>query len=150
MTRPLNLAQLSKDEIDLRIIERDSYEFNRNDANLPALVINEADPTATAKKLAKLIAKRDDFLFNGHTLIRIVSEADSMPRAVGATTEAVRVVAHEICSPTKIRHTKHGEERVAGPLNPDISQLYLNGLEGRWGGRSILWNSTPPLLHHDR
>ena len=33
---------------------------------LPELVINEADPTATAKELAALIAARDDFLFNGH------------------------------------------------------------------------------------
>src|SRR5262245_7813806 len=33
---------------------------------LPKLIINSSDPTATAKDLAVLIAKHDDFLFNGH------------------------------------------------------------------------------------
>jgi len=42
--------------------------------DLPELVINESDPTATAKELATLIAKTDNFLFNGYGPIKIAAE----------------------------------------------------------------------------
>ena len=70
------------------------------DDDLPELVINESDPTATAKELAALIAKTDNFLFNGYGPIKIAAEANGIPRALEATTEAIRVVAHEVaCLP---------------------------------------------------
>lgn len=42
----------------------------------------------------------------------------------------VRVLAHEICVPTKVRTIKNAEERIPVPLSKDIAQLYLHGLEG--------------------
>ena len=56
-------------------------------AGLPELLISESDPTATAKLLAKLIAEGTTFLFNGHGLVRVVVEADGMPRAIEVNTE---------------------------------------------------------------
>src|SRR5262252_5048190 len=87
---------------------------------LPQLIINSSDPTATAKDLAALIAKRDDFLFNGNAPVHIVAEAGYSPRALEVTIEMVRVLAHEICVPAQ------GTKMV--PLSKDIAQLYLYGL----------------------
>jgi hypothetical protein len=114
-------------------------------ASLPKLIVNSSDPTATAKDLAALIAKRDDFLFNGHAPIHVVSEADCMPRALEVTTEMVRVLAHEICIPTK----RHGGERIRVPLSRDIAQLYLHGLEGSWGLKPFRGITTAPILSDD-
>jgi hypothetical protein len=100
---------------------------------VPELMINSSDPTATAKALATLIAKRNDFLFNGYAPIRIADEAGWLPRALEVATEMVRVLAHEICTPTRVRTTKGVAERIPVPLSKDIAQLYLHGLEGSWG-----------------
>jgi hypothetical protein len=113
-------------------------------ANLPELIINSADPTATAKDLAALIAKRDDFLFNGHAPIRVAAEADCLPRALEITTEMVRVLAHEICIPTKELATT-----MPVPLSKDIAQLYLRGLEGSWGLKPFRGITTAPILSDD-
>jgi hypothetical protein len=110
-----------------------------------ALVINESDPTATARELAGLIAAHDDFLFNGYAPVRIAVEADELPRALEVTTEAVRVYAHTLCHPVKIRKGA----MVAVPLSKDIAQLYLNGLEGAWGLRSFRGITTAPILRDD-
>jgi hypothetical protein len=110
--------------------------------NLPELIVKGSDPTATAKDLAALIAKRDDFLFNGHAPVRIADEAGCLPRALEVTTEMVRVLAHEICIPTKERK----DERIPVPLSKDIAQLYLHGLEGSWGLKPFGGIVTAPML----
>src|SRR5262245_17449367 len=117
--------------------------------DLPELIINSSDPTATAKDLATLIAKRDDFLFNGHAPVRIAAETDCLPHAIEATTEMVRVLAHEICVPTKVRTRKDVEERIPVPLSKDIAQLYLHGLEGSWGLEPFRGITTAPILGDD-
>jgi hypothetical protein len=117
--------------------------------DLPELFINSADPTATAKDLAALIAKRDDFLFNGHAPIRVAAEADCLPRALQITTEMVRVLAHEICRPTKELIARNGEVRVPAPLSKDVAQLYLHGLEGSWGLKPFHGITTAPILGDD-
>jgi hypothetical protein len=116
---------------------------------LPELIVNGSDPTATAKDLAKLIAKRDSFLFNGHAPVRIVAEVDCLPHALEVTTEMVRVLAHEICIPTKVRTTKGVVERIPVPLSKDIAQLYLHGLEGSWGLEPFRGIITAPILSSD-
>jgi hypothetical protein len=115
------------------------------DKGVPELIINGSDPTATAKDLARLIARRNDFLFNGYTPVRIANEAAWLPRALEVTTEMVRVLAHEICIP--VRTTKGGAERI--PLSKDIAQLYLHGLEGSWGLKPFHGIVTAPLLSDD-
>ena len=120
-----------------------------DEATRPELVIRGADPTAAAKELAALIAKRDDFLFNGHTPIHIAVEANGMPRALEVTTEMVRVLAHEICIPTKMRVTKDKVEKIPVALSKDIAQLYLHGLEGRWGLKPFHGITTAPILSKD-
>jgi hypothetical protein len=90
---------------------------------LPELIINGSDPTATAKDLAALIAKRDDFLFNGHAPIRIAAEADCLPRALEVTTEMVRVLAHEISRPTKELITRNVTTRVPGCAGTTCSPI---------------------------
>jgi hypothetical protein len=92
-----------------------------------------------------LIAEHDDFLFNGHAPVRVAVEADYLPRAFEVTTEAVRVLAHEVCTPIKARGNKHS--RV--PLSKDIAQLYLHGLEGRWRLRPLHGIATAPILDAD-
>jgi len=77
------------------------YRGFKTENGLPNLLINDSDPTAAAKELAALIAARDDFLFNGNAPVRVAVEANGMPRALEVTTEAVRVLAHEICNPIK-------------------------------------------------
>ena len=126
----------------LKIIETDQR-------GLPELIINEGDPTATAKELAALIARRDDFLFNGNAPIRVAVEADYLPRALEVTSEAVRVIAHEICCPVKLRSKKSVVTRVAVPISSDIARLYLHGLEGQWGLKHFRGITTAPILKHD-
>ena len=118
-------------------------------SNLPELIIDGSDPTATAKRLATLIAQRNDFLFNGYAPARVADEAGCLPRALEVTTEMVRVLAHEICVPTKVRTTKGKVERIPVPLNKDIAQLYLHGLEGRWRLNLLRGIVTAPLLADD-
>jgi hypothetical protein len=116
---------------------------------LPELIVNSADPTATAKDLAALIAKRTDFLFNGHAPVRIAAEADCLPRALEVTPEAVRVMAHEICMPTKELITRDSTTRVPAALSKDIAGIYLHGLEGSWGLRAFHGITTAPILSDD-
>jgi hypothetical protein len=115
----------------------------------PELIINGSDPTASAKDLATLIAKRNDFLFNGNAPVRIADETGWLPRALEVTTEMVRVLAHEICTPTKVRTRKGAAERIPVPLSNDIAQLYLHGLEGSWGLKPFHGIVTAPLLSDD-
>jgi putative DNA primase/helicase len=117
--------------------------------DLPELIINGSDPTATAKDLATLIAARDDFLFNGHAPVHIAAEAGCLPRALGLTTEMVRVIAHEICVPIKVRPMRGRAERTPAPLSKDIAGLYLHGLEGGWGLKPFRGITTAPILSDD-
>lgn len=116
---------------------------------LPELIINDADPTATAKDLALMFAEGDEFLFNGYAPVRIAVEAGHMPRALEVTTNSIRVLAHELCNPTKLRRGKRGIERIAIPLSKDIAQIYLHGLEGRWDLKPFHGITTAPILKHD-
>ncbi len=61
----------------------------------------------------------------------------------------VRVLAHEICIPTKERITKGEVERIPVPLSKDIAQLYLHGLEGSWGLKPFRGIVTAPILSDD-
>jgi hypothetical protein len=135
--------------IDLEDRRREDGEPDRR--ALPELLINDSDPTATAKALAALIAKRDDFLFNGHAPVRITVEAGYLPRALEVTTEVVRVLAHEVCTPTKLRTKKDKDkvERIRVPLSKDIATLYLHGLEGSWGLKPFQGITRAPILADD-
>jgi hypothetical protein len=113
--------------------------------SLPFLIVNSSDPTATAKDLATLIAKRDDFLFNGNAAVHIAIEAGYPPRALEVVTDTVRVLAHKICIPTK----RQGDKRIKVPLSKDIAQLYLYGLEGSWGLKPFNGITTAPILGDD-
>jgi hypothetical protein len=117
--------------------------------NLPELIISSSDPTAAAKDLATLIAGQDDFLFNGHALVRIAAEADCLPRALEVTTEMVRILAHEICVPIKERTINGEVRRIPVPLSKDIALLYLHGLEGSWGLEPFHGIVTAPILSGD-
>src|SRR5262249_19513160 len=115
----------------------------------PELIVNESDPTATATELAALFAARGDFLFNGHTPVRVAAETDNLPRAIEVTTEAVRVYAHKLCRPVRMRKANDGTETIPTPLSRDIAQLYLNGLEGTWGLKNFRGITTSPILKGD-
>jgi hypothetical protein len=129
--------------------EQQKAEATPANGRLPELIINEADPTATAKELAALIVKTDNFLFNGYAPVRIAVEENCLPRAIEITAEAVRVRAHEICRPIKLREVKGAIERVPVPLSKDIALLYLNGLEGAWDLRHFRGITTAPILKND-
>jgi hypothetical protein len=116
---------------------------------LPELVIMDSDLPAAAKELAALIAKRDDFLFNGNMVVRIAVEADCMPRALEVTAEAIRVYTHEICRPVKIRKVEDKPERVPVSLSKDVALIYLNGLEGKWNLPRFRGITTAPILAND-
>jgi putative DNA primase/helicase len=139
---------LSNSELDEIVLRADQETEPKRD-NLPELIISGSDPTATAKDLAALIAKREDFLFNGHAPVHIAAEADCLPRALEVATETVRVLAHKICIPTKVRITKGEVERIPAPLSKDIAQLYLHGLEGSWGLKPFRGIITAPILNDD-
>jgi hypothetical protein len=108
----------------------------------PDLLLDNSNPTATARQLAALIAQRDDFLFNGNAPVRIAVEAGNLPRAIEVTNEAVRVLAHEICNPMRLSKG----EWIPAALPKDIASLYLNGLEGNWGLRPFRGITTAPIL----
>ena len=61
----------------------------------------------------------------------------------------MRVLAHEICIPIKVRIIKGKFERIPVPLNKDIAQLYLHGLEGSWGLKPFHGITTAPILDDD-
>src|SRR5262249_10934791 len=113
------------------------------------LIINESDPTATAKELAALIATRNDFLFNGNAPVRIAAEAGKMPRAIKVTVEAVQVLAHELCVPLKRTRKKDEEKLVPSKLTEEIARILLWGLEGRLGLKPFHGITTAPVLKHD-
>jgi hypothetical protein len=117
----------------------------------PDLIVRDSDPTATATELAELFAAREDFLFNGYTPVRVAAETDNLPRAVEVTIEAVRVYAHKLCRPVKIRNARRGgaTETVPVALSRDIAQLYLNGMEGAWGLKNFRGITTAPILKGD-
>jgi hypothetical protein len=120
------------------------------DTAKPELIISDSDPTATAIELAALFAAREDFLFNGHNPVRVAIETDNLPRALEVTSEAVRIYAHKLCRPVRIRKMKDGSTvAVPVPLSRDIAQLYLNGLEGAWGLRNFRGITTAPILRND-
>jgi hypothetical protein len=112
---------------------------------LPVLVINDGDPTETAKALRDLIAGHGVFLSNGYCPIKVVVDGDNLPRAVEVSTEMVRVHASEICRPVKIKKDK----AVPAAISEDIARLYLNGLEGQWGLRAFKGIATSPILKND-
>ena len=64
------------DELAIRLDENSERAWWRT-GQLPELIIDGADPTAAAKKLAILFAERSDFLFDGHGLVRVAIEGDS-------------------------------------------------------------------------
>jgi hypothetical protein len=109
------------------------------------LVIDGSDLTETAKRLAEMFAERRRFLFNGYEPVEVVAEAGAMPRAIAVTPEAVRVFAHEICTPVKA--TKGGMARTT--LSNGIANLYLRGLQGRWGLKPFNGITTAPILAGD-
>ena len=111
------------------------------DNDLPILVIGH-EPTAAAKDLARLIAQGEHNFFNGHAPIRIAVETDNIPRAIDVTPENVRVLAHEISNP--VRHTNEGV--VPAEIKPDVANIYLRGLEGRWGLKHFAGIATTPIL----
>jgi hypothetical protein len=137
----------TREELDALIAAAPDYlpQPKPREQGVPELIVDASDPTATAKDLARLIARRDDFLFNGYAPVRIADEAGWLPRALEVTTDMVRVLAHEICIP--VRTTKGGAERI--PLSKDIAQLYLHGLEGSWGLKPFHGIVTAPLLSDD-
>jgi hypothetical protein len=112
---------------------------------LPELIIDGSNLTKTAKQLAKLFAQHRRFLFNGHEPVEIVAETGNMPRAITVTPEAVRVFAHEICTPVKIVKDK----AIRTTLSKDIANLYLRGLQGRWGLKPFNGITTAPILAGD-
>src|SRR5262249_29372683 len=107
------------------------------------------DLPATARELARLIACGTEFLFNGNAPVRVTSEDDDMPRAIQVTREAVRMLAHRLCVPTKMEITKFGTQRTRVTLSNDIAGLYLNGLEGEWGLKMLRGIPTAPILSDD-
>ena len=72
-------------------------------------------------------------------------EVNDMPRAIEVTAENVRVLAHEISNP--VRHTKQG--KVAAEIKQDVANIYLKGLEGRWGLKRFAGIATTPILSCD-
>jgi hypothetical protein len=112
----------------------------------PELIIDSSDPTIAAKALARLIAARDNFLFNGNSPVYIAAEAGNLPRAIVVNVETVRIRAHEICVPVK-RDKKGKSTPIA--LNDDVAGLYLRGLEGSWGLKPFNGITTAPILDND-
>jgi hypothetical protein len=114
------------------------------DNGLPVLDIGH-EPTAVAKDLAKLIAQGEHYFFNGNAPVRVAVEINNMPRAIEVTPENVRVLAHEICNPVK--RTKQG--LLPAEIKTDVANIYLKGLEGRWGLKHFAGIATTPILSGD-
>jgi putative DNA primase/helicase len=133
-------------ERDRRSPLASSRKFSTNKSERPELLIQSSDPTIAAKTLSRLIAARDDFLFNGYAPVYVAAEAGNMPKAILVRTEAVRILAHEICIP--IAANKKGEF-VPVALSEDVAGLYLRGLEGSWGLKAFNGITTAPILGND-
>ena len=114
-------------------------------AVLPRLVINGKDLTATAKQLAGLFAADGRFLTNGNTPVMVTPDK-GMPRAIEVTPDSVRIVAHEISRPVTISKKS---KLVEVTLSKDVANLYLVGLEGRWGLNPLHGITTAPILEDD-
>jgi putative DNA primase/helicase len=150
-------GDLDNDEIDRRLNEKEGADeklhLNGNGhadrSQLPPLIVDDADPTATAKELAAMLAKSSDFLFNGNGLVRVVVDPDGSPRAIAVTDHAVRVAAHEICNPVKLKRTKKGEQLIPVSIGNDIAQIYLNALQDRWNLPKLIGITTAPILEDD-
>jgi hypothetical protein len=75
-----------------------------------------------------------------------------MPHAIAVTPETVRVFAHEICTPVKFVNSKKpgaAPEKIKTTLSTDIANLYLRGLQGRWGLKPFNGITTAPILAGD-
>lgn len=121
-------------------------EWLKCDLGLQKLVIDSSNPTAAAKTLARFIAERDNFLFNGYAPVYVTAEAENMPKATVVKTETVRILAHGICAPVKAG--KNGEF-IPIAISEDIAGLYLRGLEGFWGLKPFNGITTAPILSDD-
>jgi len=136
---------------------------NKQDADnkgdeLPELFINETNLPATAKELARLIAGLRDFVFNGTIPARIAIDDDCMPRAVETAPESVCVHGHEVCRPMRLKREKgrpkKAEVKMAEPaqklvpctLPMSVARLYLYGLHGQWGLKTLHGITTAPIL----
>jgi hypothetical protein len=111
----------------------------------PDLLIQPANLPGTATELAGLIAKGQDFLYNGHAPVRVAVEPTCLPKAIQVTEEAVRILAHKICRPCKFEKDK----LVDAALSKDIADLYLYGLEGSWNLKRFDGITTSPILSDD-
>jgi hypothetical protein len=148
----LDSPDLSNDEIDRHLAEREGAQHTNGHCSrsqLPQLIVDEADPTATAKELAAMFVGHSDFLFNGSNLVRVIADSDGSPRAIAVTDHAVRVMAHEICNPVKLRRTRKGEQLIPVSVSKDIAQIYLNGLQDRWNLPKLVGITTSPILEND-
>jgi hypothetical protein len=114
---------------------------------LPELIIDGGDLTATAKQLAEMFAQRRRFLSNGTEPIQIICDNDGMPRAVSVTPEVVRCFAHKICIPKKF--DKKAGKIIRVTLSADVANLYLRGLIGEWGLKNFNGITTAPILSDD-
>ena len=81
-----DIGPLSKEEsaaIDAMVLDFEAErERLRPPPLLPELIINAADPTATAKELAAMFASRSNFLSNVYVAVQVSVDADNMPRAI--------------------------------------------------------------------
>jgi hypothetical protein len=130
----------------LKAAKQQQADLGPRPGELPELLIDRGDLTKTAKQLAERIAEHRRFLFNGHEPVQVITEA-GMPYAIAVTPDAVRVFAHEICTPKQRRASDGKIVRIT--LSGDIAGLYLNGLQGRWGLRPFNGITTAPILNDD-
>jgi putative DNA primase/helicase len=155
---------VTNDEIDAKIIKLEQWQEEQQASKrmrgtvgrvrsswslyhegLPEFVTNSTNLAALAKKLATFLANRDDLLSNGYVPVRIVVDENNLPHAIELTTDAVRVCAHEVCNPMKMR----GGQRVSVKLSLELARLFLDGLEGRWGLKVFRGITTSPILKND-
>jgi hypothetical protein len=139
------LVETFGEKVAAKVAEWLGYQGGyESDNDLPYLFVDR-EHTAVAKELAKLIAQGDHYFFNGHAPVRIAVEVNDMPRAIPVTPENVRVLAHEISNP--VRRTKQG--LVPAAVVTDVANIYLKGLEGRWGLKRFAGIATTPILGGD-
>jgi hypothetical protein len=118
-------------------------EEQKGPNSLPDLVVDQGDLTAAARQLAALIATGERFLDNGNSIVQ-VNVVDGMPRASMVTAEAVRVLAHEICTPVKALK----KDFVPVTLSTDVANLYLKGLPDH-GLKRFRGITASPILSAD-
>jgi hypothetical protein len=135
-------------ELDAKILEQEKKIKANCHApeELPPLEIKAADPPATARALAEIIARGDTFLFNGNGIVHVVVESDGMPQAIEVSSEVVRAFGHKICRP--FRWVKRAGELVEVPaaIPHDVASIYLNGLRGEWQLKHFKGITTAPIL----